>query len=460
MQRTARLDYLWIATAVLVTVTVHSVAFTPSETGLHCFCTGIVIDEEGSPVYVSGAGRCTVYAGFNASQLPGACDCFGTNMTCATGVSGVDRTNETLFSPTLEEVLGNLPAPFGFNESEPCVEPVPSGSCGNASGLASYAELNITSTLTTRNGVDKNTTVVEYNSATTLCLTPDECNLDCVVEVGPYGPCSRTCDGGVKVANLTVIQSPTGNGDLCPDPLTRQVACNNGPCPVDCEVSDFGPFGTCNATCVGQPGFVNRTRTVDTPASYGGQACPPLVEFNNCTSNATCPAVDCTYTAFGAWSNCSVDCRNGTRSRTRAIATQASGNGTACNTSSLVDTQTCTAGVCSCTYTAYGSFSPCSAACGNGTRTRSRRITWRPNDAGFECDAITETVACAGTGCSASDSGLSLASIIAIAAGTTLVVIVGFLVFGKNFTVARFLTRGMPNDEGEEAIGLTSTTDG
>jgi len=56
------------------------------------------------------------------------------------------------------------------------------------------------------------------------------------------------------------------------------------PAPVDCVVSDWGPYGACSASCGG--GTQTRTRTITTPASNGGAACPALSQSQACNVQA------------------------------------------------------------------------------------------------------------------------------------------------------------------------------
>ena len=55
--------------------------------------------------------------------------------------------------------------------------------------------------------------------------------------------------------------------------------------------------------------------------------------------------VDCAWGDFGDWGDCSATCGDGERSRTRIIATPASGNGAEC-TGDATETETCNEGEC------------------------------------------------------------------------------------------------------------------
>jgi hypothetical protein len=101
----------------------------------------------------------------------------------------------------------------------------------------------------------------------------------------------------------------------------------SGSCaPVDCVVSEWSEWSTCTNN------QRSRTRTVITPSSKGGAACPTLIEYDNC--------VNCVVSEWSEWSAC-VD---GFRTQTRTVITPASGGGSACP--SLTNTESCSTPVC------------------------------------------------------------------------------------------------------------------
>ena len=93
--------------------------------------------------------------------------------------------------------------------------------------------------------------------------------------------------------------------DECPagaDPLadftlqSEAAACNERPCPVDCEVGAWGGWGPCSTSC--GPGRRTRARSVTQTADHSGAECPALEDEEDCDADAACP-VDC---ARGEWS--------------------------------------------------------------------------------------------------------------------------------------------------------------
>jgi len=99
------------------------------------------------------------------------------------------------------------------------------------------------------------------------------------------------------------------------DRWERTERCNTHNCPIDCVVSPWTVYNTCNAggktrKCGG--GRTTRTRTVVTKVQYGGKTCPPLSHSKTCNThtcaNAVChdQHVRCkiAYVKYGRQSSC------------------------------------------------------------------------------------------------------------------------------------------------------------
>lgn len=70
----------------------------------------------------------------------------------------------------------------------------------------------------------------------------------------------------------------------CPRTLSMQMPCNVFLCARDCEVSEWGYFSECTATC--DTGAQQRSRTVVKVQRNGGAKCPPIMETADCFTNA------------------------------------------------------------------------------------------------------------------------------------------------------------------------------
>jgi hypothetical protein len=115
--------------------------------------------------------------------------------------------------------------------------------------------------------------------------------------------------------------------------------CKIKDCPVDCQVSNWGSWGSCSASCGG--GTQTRSRTITRQPSNGGLACPSLTESQSCNTQG-CP-INCAVSGWSNWSSCS-GCRTnyepraytyyiiqyGTSSRSRSITQYPQNGGASC----------------------------------------------------------------------------------------------------------------------------------
>ena len=67
-------------------------------------------------------------------------------------------------------------------------------------------------------------------------------------------------------------------------------ACSSGPCPVDCEVSEWEEEGDCSESCGG--GDQKETRQITVAALHGGAECPSDLERVIACNEHACPQ-DC-----------------------------------------------------------------------------------------------------------------------------------------------------------------------
>lgn len=146
---------------------------------------------------------------------------------------------------------------------------------------------------------------------------------DCDVSEWREQTCSATCGGGKILSTRSIIVHEVGGGMACPL-LESQKSCNTDPCPVDCQVGEWGGWSQCSAECGG--GVRERTRDILTPASHGGEPCPATDDETSCHMGS-CDS-NCELAKWSSWSGCSKACGGGVLRRERRIETPPRGTGT------------------------------------------------------------------------------------------------------------------------------------
>ncbi|PFH35883.1 hypothetical protein BESB_055340 [Besnoitia besnoiti] len=236
-----------------------------------------------------------------------------------------------------------------------------------------------------------------------------QCDVDCEVsEWGAWSPCSATCGGGQRQRRRALLRSPKGNGKPCPA-LVDLNACALESCDVvegqmiaACVYGEWSPFSDCDATC-----GVGRQRSSRAILAFPSSPFDPdgniLLDSTMCTETdrfqpcqgPPCP-VDCQVTAWGAWSSCSVTCGGGQQDRLRSIVRPAANGGKECPV--LRQVHTCATYPCptDCLLSDWTEWSACSAACGIGGQTRTRRIVTPASvdPPGAACGPLAEEKKC------------------------------------------------------------------
>jgi hypothetical protein len=196
------------------------------------------------------------------------------------------------------------------------------------------------------------------------------CPVNCVVSAWTaFGPCSKTCGSGTRVRTRSITQKNLHNGaTVCPS-LSELQVCSSEPCALDCQVTTYGAWSTCTASC--GSGSQTRARTVTRVASHGGAACPPLQATRSCNT-FDCP-MNCVQGNWGEWGDCSVSCGSGHKTRSRSVIDHPTFGGKYCDAARI--STTCNAHPCptDCVLSAFTSWTQCSASCGRQAAAHSRR---------------------------------------------------------------------------------------
>jgi len=207
-----------------------------------------------------------------------------------------------------------------------------------------------------------------------------------------WGDCSTTCGEGVQFRRVTRVSyarlayglqfesrlcslAPCQNSNhgasklhILDDLLTLDGVANDHPTfnsgavlssPKDCMLSAFTPWTACSAKC-GRNGKQRRERRILSLQTYGGEACPPTMEWRKCAAAPPCP-VHCATTQWGA-RECSKTCGGGVLQRLRTIRTLSAFGGASCAhlrewaSGTLCNTQPCPH---DCAMGAWGAWGAC-----------------------------------------------------------------------------------------------------
>ncbi|XP_026195643.1 complement component C6 [Anabas testudineus] len=121
--------------------------------------------------------------------------------------------------------------------------------------------------------------------------------LACFCERYPWGSwsaCTTTCNHGTQQRHRNFQYDDYYWRSSCNELCERydQRACNEKACPINCQLTDFGPWSECSPCAKKQ----FRTRSVMRPSQFGGSDCSvELTEERPCYPSTECklPPIDC-----------------------------------------------------------------------------------------------------------------------------------------------------------------------
>lgn len=201
----------------------------------------------------------------------------------------------------------------------------------------------------------------------------------------PWSVCSKLCGSGQMSRSRSM--NPWAGIGKCPMQATeQQQGCNTQLCGSVCSYSTWTVWSKCSAVC-GQ-GSKSRSRIIATP---GFDCDSELSEVAPCNSfTPSCQVAknqNCLWSQWKAWGTCSATCGGGITQRTREVEVPAGEDGLACPAMSMAEVAPCMPQDChpcvNGTWQTWTPWTACSSTCDEGMRSRKRKIQTEANYCGI-----------------------------------------------------------------------------
>jgi len=220
-------------------------------------------------------------------------------------------------------------------------------------------------------------------------LIPVDCKLGDWAEWTPAPPDDEydcTMDGQ-RFRHRPILVMPKNKGKACVGPLKVTEPCK--PPVIDCTMSLWTDWDPCDRTCGG--GQQQRHRLTKKPyPRNGGKACPRTILQTQPCNTEPCFTGNCVLSSWSEWGACSATCGSGQSTRSRRVVKEAAQGGEGC-TGDTEELRGCSANVAcggdtDCTWGVWNDWSSCSCTCDGGVRRRARLILTFPTGNGKTCE--------------------------------------------------------------------------
>ncbi|MEJ1273952.1 spondin 1 (f-spondin) extracellular matrix protein [Cricetulus griseus] len=211
-----------------------------------------------------------------------------------------------------------------------------------------------------------------------------------------WSPCSISCGMGMRSRERYVKQFPE-DGSVCTLPTEETEKCTvNEECsPRSCLVTEWGEWDDCSATC--GMGMKKRHRMIKMSPADGSMCKAETSQAEKCMM-PECHTIPCLLSPWSEWSDCSVTCGKGMRTRQRMLKSLAELGD--CN-EELEQVEKCMLPECpiDCELSEWSQWSECNKSCGKGHMIRTRTIQMEPQFGGVPCPETVQRKKCRARKC-------------------------------------------------------------
>uniref|UniRef100_A0A667ZTZ7 Spondin-1 n=1 Tax=Myripristis murdjan TaxID=586833 RepID=A0A667ZTZ7_9TELE len=204
-----------------------------------------------------------------------------------------------------------------------------------------------------------------------------------------WSACSVSCGMGMRSRERYVKQYPE-DGSLCQlhTEETEKCIVNDECSPSSCVVTEWGEWDPCSVTC--GLGMRRRERMVKMPPIDGSMCKAEVAEVDKCMM-PDCHTIPCMLSPWSDWSECSVTCGRGVRTRQRMLKSDPA----EC-TEELEQTEKCMLPECpiDCMVSEWSEWSECNKSCGKGHTIRTRMVKLEPQFGGSPCPETVQRKKC------------------------------------------------------------------
>uniref|UniRef100_A0A8C8G0K3 Spondin-1 n=1 Tax=Oncorhynchus tshawytscha TaxID=74940 RepID=A0A8C8G0K3_ONCTS len=206
-----------------------------------------------------------------------------------------------------------------------------------------------------------------------------------------WSPCSMSCGMGLRSRERYVKQFPD-DGSVCTLPTEENEKCivNEECTPNSCLVTEWGEWDSCSATC--GLGMKRRERMVKMPPPDGSICGAEVLEVEKCMM-PECHTIPCMLSPWSDWSDCSVTCGKGMRTRQRVLKSPVELGECI---EDLEQVEKCMLPECptDCMVSEWTEWSECNKSCGKGHMIRTRIVKLEPQFGGDSCPETVQRKKC------------------------------------------------------------------